>query len=785
MKKEEKVGLFRRLFGKGDEEEANLEPRQPNVVNVSSPNDLTESSDGNKEEVLPWEQTNTERVLEVTSESQQLPDSQVSMDKPPKHYNAERTPTWEELLNKIAPPGTQGGLEPPAVPHQKSDKNFETVTELLMEEPEAESQPAVTIEIPAQVESAVTSDKLPEPDIEETQEMIVAEEIPMSSQIEEHVIRLVPREKAQIENEQVLWLIEQAEVSTSQGEISKAKKFLEIAFNLEPHSDITFALARHEKALGNLKTATDLCLQSLSVFADNREGIEFLLELVEEGASPDVTALSAIESGDVQVNTNLARLFLSLGLQDSALSLFAKAQAQGLNEDDIQFELGSLNDQMGDLTKAKEHYHRYLELNVTSDLHSIACRLFDITLQLGLSAEAKSIAQRYLRGKSIPEIKQRLADFDFQEGMDQFNKQDYDEALNSFYAAMENGEETARSWVIKTLLLIAENTSDDANAIEHLEAALEIGGYNRELAEKIAEKYFAHENYAKAIEYLRQIHEQAPLDTKIIAAYANCLQKIGDYESAAQLFESLSQMGALDFPTREQLFNYYRTKGRYEDAKRHFELLYTPGTEGYNNGLQALAWDQIRLMVEQGDDAKAWVICCEELRNNPSSDMQGLAMKILSERVDSLVAENKVKEALQELEEGRALGLNVLDLGLREASLYETIGNDQAALKVYEETAKKAPEVWEKVKELYLKAATREYLAGNLSESRRLLEDAYAKLPDNLEIRRALGVLYQETGQYALAAALAQNLIEETDIQIPTDHLNVLRPHGYRRIRLG
>jgi tetratricopeptide (TPR) repeat protein len=350
---------------------------------------------------------------------------------------------------------------------------------------------------------------------------------------------------------------------------------------------------------------------------------------------------------------------------------------------------------------------------------------------------------------------------------------------------LENGEETARTWVVKTLLVIADSAPDYVQAIEHYEAALDIGGYNRELAEKIAEKYFTQNNFAKAIEYLHQIHEQAPMDTKIISTYAACLQKIGDYESAAQLLENLSQMGEMDVPTREQLFNYYRAQGRYEEAKRHFELLYTPGTEVYNTGLQALVWDQIRLMIEQGETAKAWQICCEELRNKPSSDMLGLAMKILSERVEGLVAENKVSEALKELEQGRTLGMNVLDLGLREASLYEAIGNDQAALKVYEEIAKKAPEIWEKIKELYLRAATREYLAGNLSESRRLLEDAHTKLPDNLEIRRALGVLYQETGQYALAAALAQNLIEETDIQVPTDHLNVLRPHGYRRIRLG
>ncbi len=588
-------------------------------------------------------------------------------------------------------------------------------------------------------------------------------------------------EKPVLKNEHVLWLMEQAKAS---GGI-KAQKLLEIAFGIDQHPDVSLALAELERSLGNQEKATNYCIKSLHSFAENQKAVNLLVELINEGAKPDVDTLIAINSRNAKINTQLARMFMDHGFLTPALNFFTKAQALGLDGDEIQFELGRLHEQMDNPIQAKQHYQRALDLNKDSYNLETACRLFDIDLRLGLITDAKSVAKKYIADKDVPEVKLRLAKIYFDEGKVLLNKGSFAEALGSFYSAVEYGDQTANQWVVKTLLAIADNSANYAEAMEYYETALEVGGYNREIAEKIADKYLTHNDYVNALKYLRKVYEQDPSSAKIIRSYATCLQKMGEFDNAAELLETLATMGKLDKVTREQLFNYYRTQGRYADAKRHFELLHTPGTAAYINGLQALIWDQIKLLVDQGESVRAWEMCSEELRNNPTPDLLDLAMNILTERVDHLIAANKATEALQELNHGRALGLNVEDLALREAGLYESIGNDQAALRVYESIAKKVPEVWEKIKELYLKAATREYLAGNLAEARRLLEDAHAKLPSNEEIMRALGVLYQETGQYALAAALTRNTMEETDDQVPTDHLSAIRPRGYRRIRLG
>jgi len=832
--KEQKVSLFRRLFGMENSEEVN-----PNEKADIEENSERVSSLKVKSTVYPDAvQENVESLPEplkaatepgIKSKQPEVQVVETTAQRPGVGMQAgtglnQRDtdgPTWEELLNKIAPPVS------PAV-----DKRSEATTvssgtgHFTLESQEAKSlrmpwdgaevgsaelpwdkrEAGSTIEAETnRAEAQVVTE--PERSAETVQTQIVASKaregseqisavppaveqellITSDEEIDPQVLpqeTILPQEKAPIQNEQVTWLLQQAEEIASKGELEKAEKLLEVAFALEHHPDVLLALAKHETLAGNLEKAVNFGMQSIELYADSAEAVALLSRLAALGANLDPDRLAALNPGSANCCLELAKLCLSSDYLTQAQNLFAKAQARGVNLDDLRADLGCLCERLGDTSQAKEHYCRELELRRNP---SVARRLFDIYLSTDSYFAAEELAAVHFVGELEPETVQRLARLNLVLGKSLLDKRELDNALDKFTASLQMGNEDAKGWVVSTLCSIAEQklSIDPSAAQEYLEEALKLGGDEFEITGKLIASYSNSGNDSKALELLQNLHAQEPENREITLQLVKALQKTGEMDRAVELLETLVSTGAVDQDTRELLFNYYRSQGRFEEARRQLKALYSPGSEGFEAGLQSLVWEEIRFMVEQGDFTKAWEVCSAELRAKPTAEVLGMGMKILSQRVDALAVENKVNEALEALEEGRTLGFNVLDLGLQEAALYESIGNDRAALSVYEAIAKKAPEVWGKIKELYLKAATREYLAGNLTEAKKLLEDAYAKLPKNEEVCRALGVLYQETGQFALAAALARDSMEENEIQVPTDHLNVLRPHSYRRIRLG
>lgn len=796
-RREHKVGLFRRLFGM----------------------DNPESESSNKVEALEENQAGDELLFESSSVHSGVAeigsrtaadDTSPSPDHPEDFPSVEATaaenvnlwgglsdttsrassPTWEELLNKIilnSPRTTMGKAEPFSPVQNLGQANNARNVNYTSES--------------AKVQNLPWLDDDPKPEVvpwdiakTEKQAELHGQAEPRHPQVEEKPERLEMKEqveqsrgktkKGPIQNGQVIWLLQQAEEMAATGETDRAEKLLEVALTLERHPDVLLALAKLAIVAGNLVKGANFVLKSMEEYPDSLEAVDVLSKIVEVGGALDIDRIAGLRPGTAECCVKLAQLCLANDFLGQSLAFFARAQTLGLNDDDIQFDLGRLYQRMGNTSKAIEHYARDLDLRAELDTANL---LFDLYMETELYPEADSLAHKFLVGRHDPEVNQRLARLNFVLGKGLLEKKDPEGALEKFSSALEQGNEDARVWTVKTLQLIAElnRSANPVKTQECLELALKVGGFDFEIAEKLVESHLYSGNDAKALNLLKNLHELEPENTQVTAQLVKVLQKAGELDRAAELLETLASRGQLDGESREQLFGYYRGQGRFEDAKRHLEVLHQRGSESYEAGIRSLVWEEIRYMVEQGDLEKAWEVCRGELRNKPTSDMLGMGMKILTERVDALAAENNVVQALETLSEGQALGLNVLDIGLRKAALYESIGNDRAALNVYEAISIKAPEVWEKIKELYLKAATREYLAGNLTEATRLLEAAYTKLPKNEEICRALGVLYLETGQYGLAAALVQDSMEETEIQVPTDHLNVLRPHGYRRIRLG
>ncbi len=859
--KEQKAGLFRRLFGMNEAEQANEGRKQETPGKAGQdPASFTSTvfPDRDPAEILPGTASSEELHASAGAEgaSAVLPWDRPSVEvtarqnAPKPDAGQRKEPTWEELLNKIVPPVTgsdtaAGGgkadyrmrsapknnkpeklpweidLEQIPTQHATLSEGSEVGTSdttdhpgpMLANDSQGDAFPqdvlqAVGLTLVELRDEAVDLTRVEPRDeavdpLQNSDQILQTTDLPLEEneirvealrQEDAHEVDMPEaatdtaprtedkafRERIPMQNGHAVWLVQLAGEEQAKGELDKATRLLEIAYILEPHPDVLLARARVETDLGNLLDAADSVLQSLADYPDSEEGIELLSFLAELGAGVDFKRVGALAPGSMLSSVRLARLCLAQDQLTAALDFFGGARSLGLDVDEIQAELGQLYQRMGNPAEAIKHYQRALELQ--GDLDT-AASLFDLYLEAGSYQEAEDVAAANFKGSTDPDFGQRLARLEFLFGRSLFERDELESALDKFYASMEYGGVDARDWIIRILRLLADQSVDTAKVQEYLEAAMDIGGFERELAQRLSQSYLQAGKDAKALQLLQTLHEADPSDTKVTASLAATLQKLGELDQAVELLESLD--GLLGNESREQLFNYYRAKGRFEAAKRHLEALYSQDSEGFRAGMQSLVWEQIRFRMEQGELDKAWEICRQELGSRPTPDMMGMAMKILSERVDSLIAENQTGQALEELEQGRALGLNDFDLGLKEAALYESVGNDRAALKVYESIARKAPEVWDKVKELYLKAATREYLAGNLAESRKLLEDAHNKLPANAEVRRALGVLYQETGEYALAAALAQDSMEETEIQVSTDHLNILRPHNYRRVRLG
>ncbi len=838
--KEQKVGLFRRLFGMDEPEPAN---RKSGTVPDQDAAAVKSAVYPDRDSVAPDFGTSLSAGVggepDVLLRERKAPDAAARQNREVQPDAGQRKePTWEELLNKIAPPLTepvpvgqagdtdQGILldsthsEPEKLPWEIDLEQIQTQQISLTPGGETEGSdasggpgavpageaqgddfPRAALQVVDLTLSELRKEAAdPGKNADPTPQNLVSPpqegEIEMGSMRQENTRKeeapaldsdpvpawaSVVREKTPMQNDNAVWLVQLAGEEQVKGELEKAEKLLETAYILEPHPDVLLARAKVETGLGKLPAAAASVLHSLAEFPDSEEGIELLGMLAEMDAGVDFDRVAALAPGTKLGSVKLARLCLAQDQLAAALDFFGRATRLGLNEDEIQAELGQIYQRMGNSAEAIRHYRLALELKADPDT---AASLFDLYLETGSFQEAEEVAASSFKGYSDTRYRQRMARLEFMFGKSLFERDELESALDKFYASMEHGEEDAKDWVIRVLRRLADQ-SDESKVQEYLETALEVGGFERELAQRLSESYLQTGNDGKARYLLQTLYDADPADTRVTANLAAALQKLGELDQAAELFESLADQGLLERENREQLFNYYRSKGMFEEAKRHLENLYSQESEEFRAGLQSLVWEQIRFRVEQGELDKAWEICRQELGNRPTPDMLGMAMKILSERVDGLIAENQAARALEELEQGRAMGLNVLDLGLKEAALYESVGNDSEALKVYESIARKAPEVWDKVKELYLKAATREYLAGNLAESRKLLEDAHTNMPGNVEIRRALGVLYQETGQYALAAALAQDSMEETEIQVSTDHLNILRPHNYRRVRLG
>lgn len=582
-------------------------------------------------------------------------------------------------------------------------------------------------------------------------------------------------------NAQVVWLLQQAEDDWAKGEMDKSEKLLEVAYALEHHPDVLLAMAKHAHLASKYEKAADYCLDALELDPDSKKGLDMLVIL--DNIPIDQSRLSAVQPEQAGNCVRLAKVCLERGYDSVAQDKFDRALAMGLNQDDIRFELGMLQERSGNVQLAIEHYRRDLTLGGSV---KTALRLFDIYVLKERYEDAQKLADRYLNVLSDDAIVSRLAKLGFLQGRTLFESGQLETAVEYLTQAVARGSLDAREWLLRALLDLARREENDlAQTQLYYEKALAVSGFSKEVTEELVETYIKQGNYLSALDYLKQLDDMEPDNTQVLRKLADCYQSIGDGTQAAELWERLLRLEPGDKSIREQLVNYYREQARFEDAINHLKELYGEEPEVYETSLQSLHWEQIRFMFEQGQLEEAWMLCCREISHKPSPDMQGIAMKILFERLDKLSVENNVFQAIQEIEQARVLGLNDLDLALREARLYEQEGNDQIALKIYSSVVAKVPEVWDKIKELFLKAATREYLAGNMTEAIKLLEDAHTRLPQNDEVNRALGVLYLETGQFALAAALAQNSMQEDEIQVTTDHLNVLRPHGYRRVRLG
>ena len=292
-----------------------------------------------------------------------------------------------------------------------------------------------------------------------------------------------------------------------------------------------------------------------------------------------------------------AATYQEQGYMDVAEQKLLKAKQLAPTEAVIDFYLGALLFEVGQLSRSLYFLEQYVNQETHTDFHKPASQfIMEAKMELDEQESVIPLVEQVDYEESDLSLLNKVGQFYYQQG-------DYHEAKKVYQALITRFEDRPALYYYLAQVYTALKEYDQSN--ECLQQVYQRDSYFAEAyaLQSYNEQYLGHKE--KAIQYAKKAHQYDEDNLEYLVSYVHLLEQAGEYEVMVQLLETIDQNVGLSAELYYLQALAYNELEQYEQANASFEQ----ASYMYGEHPEFLA-DYGQFLLEEGrvEDAKRLII---------------------------------------------------------------------------------------------------------------------------------------------------------------------------------